>query len=564
MSIRRLVFLVGLAMTFLTFSPQFTAAQKLKPIPHSIGITNSAQAQRVAKSETPAAAEVHPEVKAAASTSSSPWIPLTNQPNFLLDGASVPILLTDGSVLIQDAGFPDWWKLTPDKFGSYVNGTWSQVASLPATYSPLYHSSAVLPDGRLIIEGGEYLLNADQTQLIPTWTPQGSIYDPIANTWTPIAPPAFFTGFSPQHPKTIGDAQSVILADGTYMQANCCTKEEALLDAKTLTWTPTGTNKFDINDEEGWTLLPNGKVLTVDAYVFAYDPTGTNSEIYDPATGSWSSAGSTIVQMWDSAAACGGEKFATQEVGPAVLRPDGTVFYTGSDTCPDPTTASGFASGHTAIYNSFTGTWAPGPDMPGGNNIADGPASLEINGKVLMFASPSFGAPPSAFFEWDGEKLNPVSGTPNTPTDGSFFGNMLMLPTGQILFTDFSNDIEIYTPSGTYDPAWAPSIQSAPDKVKRGGSYVISGFRFNGFSQGAAYGDDVQAATNYPLVRITKRGTGRVQYSRTHDHSTMAVASNDLVSTTFDVPADQELGASDLVVVVNGIPSQPIKVVVNP
>ena len=161
-------------------------------------------------------------------------------------------------------------------------------------------------------------------------------------------------------------------------------------------------------------------------------------------------------------------------------------------------------------------------------------------------------------------KLNPVSGTPNTPTDGSFFGNMLMLPTGQILFTDFSNDIEIYTPSGTYDPAWAPSIQSAPDKVKRGGSYVISGFRFNGFSQGAAYGDDVQAATNYPLVRITKRGTGRVQYSRTHDHSTMAVASNDLVSTTFDVPADQELGASDLVVVVNGIPSQPIKVVVNP
>ena len=133
MSIRRLVFLVGLAMTFLTFSPQFTAAQKLKPIPHSIGITNSAQAQRVAKSETPAAAEVHPEVKAAASTSSSPWTPLTNQPNFLLDGASVPILLTDGSVLIQDAGFPDWWKLTPDKFGSYVNGTWSQVASLPAT-----------------------------------------------------------------------------------------------------------------------------------------------------------------------------------------------------------------------------------------------------------------------------------------------------------------------------------------------------------------------------------------------------------------------------------------------
>ncbi|MGA8307296.1 MAG: hypothetical protein WB723_16600, partial [Candidatus Acidiferrales bacterium] len=64
--------------------------------------------------------------------------------------------------------------------------------------------------------------------------------------------------------------------------------------------TQTGSNKFDVNDEEGWTLLPNGKVLTVDAYVpvgIPYIPDGTNSEIYNPKTGSWSSAGSTIVQL---------------------------------------------------------------------------------------------------------------------------------------------------------------------------------------------------------------------------------------------------------------------------
>ena len=58
------------------------------------------------------------------------------------------------------------------------------------------------------------------------------------------------------------------------MQANCCTDQAALFDANTLTWTSTGKNKFDINDEEGWTLLPNKKVLTVDAYVGQYDPTG--------------------------------------------------------------------------------------------------------------------------------------------------------------------------------------------------------------------------------------------------------------------------------------------------
>ena len=67
---------------------------------------------------------------------------------------------------------------------------------------------------------------------------------------------------------------------------------------------------------------------------FPYEPHGKNSEIYNPITGAWRSAGSTIVQLWDSAAACGGENVGTFEVGPAVLRSDGTVFYTGSDTCP--------------------------------------------------------------------------------------------------------------------------------------------------------------------------------------------------------------------------------------
>lgn len=536
---QKLFSVLGIAVIAFLALPRFANAQRLKPIPprgtdrgHGNYSTNK----------------------------NAPWTPLTNQPTFIDDincaGAANPLLLTDGTVIVQSGGCQEWWKLTPDARGSYVNGTWSQLASLPADYSPLYHSSAVLPDGRVIIEGGEYnFFNAD-------WTDKGAIYDPLANVWTSMAPPPFFGDLAPPPPQTIGDAQSVVLANGTYMQADCCTMQAALLDAQTLTWTPTGTGKFDIYDEEGFTLLPSGKVLTVDAYVpigIPYEPTGTNSEIYDPNTGSWSSAGSTIVQLWDSAAACGGERFGTFELGPGVLRPDGTVFYTGADTCqisggPNPV----FANGHTAIYNSSTGTWTPGPDFTGGNNIADGPASLETNGKVLMMASPSYGAPPSTFFEWDGQKLYTVPGTPNAPYDGSFYGNMLVLPTGQILLTDFSDDIELYTPQGGGpQPQWGPVLTSYPSSVQPGGSYTISGIRFNGMSQGAAYGDDVQAATNYPIVRITNMRTGHVFYSRTHDHSSMAVASNDVVSTTFDVPASQEAGFSKIEVVANGIPSHP-------
>jgi hypothetical protein len=484
-----------------------------------------------------------------AANSASSWQKLPNQPP-LLDyadcGTGSPLLLTDGTVMLQDAGCQDWWKLTPDNTGSYLNGTWTQLASLPSGYSPLYHSSAVLPDGRVIIEGGEYNF------LHPKWTALGAIYDPVADTWTSVAPPSFFGGFSPRFPQTIGDAQSVVLFDGTYMQANCCTKQEALLDPKTLTWTATGAGKFDVHDEEGWTLLPNKQVLTVDAYVFLYIPTGMNSEVYVPASGKWHSAGSTVVQLWDSQLTCG-EQGPTFEVGPAILRPDGTVFYTGANTCGNG------QSGHTAIYNSYTGTWTAGPDFPPDLNIADGPAALEPNGKVLMMASPGFGNPPSTFLEWDGVNLTEIAGSPNAALDGSYYGNMLVLPTGQILLTDFF-EVDIFTPTPGYNPAWAPKIQSAPATVSPGGSYVVSGHLFNGMSQGAAYGDDNQMATNFPIVRITNNATGHVFYSRTHDHSSMAVAFSGLVSTHFDVPADQELGASELVVIANGIPSTPVAI----
>ena len=71
----------------------------------------------------------------------------------------------------------------------------------------------------------------------------------------------------------------------------------------------------------------------------------------------------------------------------------------------------------------------------------------------------------------------------------------------------------------------------------------------------------MQAAQNYPLVRIVNRRTHHVFYARTHDHSTMGVATGDqTVWTNFDVPATTETGGSTLVVVANGIPSEPVEV----
>lgn len=473
---------------------------------------------------------------------SQAWVPLVNQPNAIL-GLGNPLLMTDGTVIMHEACGRAWYKLIPDQFGSYINGTWKQIASLPAGYAPLYFGSAVLADGRVVIAGGEY--NSSSAQNCQSvWTNLGAIYDPKANKWTSITPPPGWT--------TIGDAQAVVLPNGTYMQANCCTTEQALLDATNLTWTITGAGKFDVNDEEGWNLLPDGTLLTVDAYVFKYRAHGMNYEIYNPAKGTWRSGprSGTIVQLWDSYPDA---QNASNEVGPAVLRPDGTVFATGANGAPG-------ASGHTAIYDTNTKTWSAGPDFPDGLDVADGPASILPNGNVLVQASPGIFNLGSRFFEWDGTGLTDVTaGNTDAPNASSYYGNMLALPTGEILWTDFAS-VWVYRPKGKPNAAWLPQITSAPTDVRRGQAYVVKGFNLNGFSQGAAYGDDVQAASNYPLVRLTNRVTGDVFYARTYGHSTMAIAYTTEASTNFLVSSHTETGLSDLQVVANGIASSPVTV----
>ena len=473
---------------------------------------------------------------AAIASAQSPWQPVKNVPNI---SAGAIALLTDGRVLVQDnnGDSTNWWTLTPDINGSYASGTWTQVASLPSTYGPLYFGSAVLPDGRYIIEGGEYnfgSLGGSEVKL-------GAIYDPVANTWTSVNPPA---GWS-----RIGDGSATVLQNGTYMQGSCCDQppHTALLDPKTLTWTATGTGKFDVYDEEGLTLLPGGTVLDVDAYVFKYQANGMNYETYDPNAGTWTSQGNTPVQLWDSAANCGGSGKASYELGPAVLRPDGTVFATGANTC---------AAGHTAIYTASSNTWVAGPDFPSNLDIADGPGALLPDGNVLVMTSPGVYETGAVFFEWDGAKLNQVLAPPNGHSDSSYYGHMLLLPTGQVLFTDFSNDVEIYTSTGTPYPGLQPTALLSTAVLSRGSSFVLFGRKFNGASQASAYGDDFQDATNYPIVRITNVATGHVFYCRTHDHNTMAVGYNGPAYTHLDIPANMETGQSYLEVVANGIASQ--------
>jgi hypothetical protein len=452
-----------------------------------------------------------------------------------------PLLLTDGSVMVQNESTSAWWKLTPDIHGGYVNGTWKQLASMPAGYAPTWFASAVLADGRVFVMGGEYNFG------LFTMTNKGAIYDPTLDVWTSLAAPPSWGA--------IGDAQCTVLPDGRLMMANPFLSGSAILDPVTLSWTSSqfaDVGKVDRNDEEGWTLLPDGTILTVDSLA------APHTERFIPSLGShgtWIGAGNTPASLVDP---------VSQEMGPAILRPDGTVFATG-------------ATGHTAIYTpgaglTDTGTWAAGPDFPicvGSNcaaqqlGIEDGPAALLPNGNVLTSASPKF-IQPTQFFEFDGTRLNPVSAPSFSINNPSLIGRMLLLPSGQVLYNDSTHfESEIYTPAGGPQDSWRPTISHAPASVDPGQTFFVSGTQLNGLSQGSVYGDDSTNATNYPIGRITNIATGHVFYSRTSNHSNMGVATGaTTVFTNVTVPLNIETGPSTLEVVANGIASFPLPILV--
>ena len=322
-------------------------------------------------------------------------------------------------------------------------------------------------------------------------------------------------------------------------QGGISSTKQALFNPSTLTWTNLpGNGKSDTFSEEGFGLLPDGRILVVDT---ADIP---NSELYNTTTQSWTSAGNTPVVLVDA---------GSFEIGPQLQRPNGTLVAIGGTP-------------HNAIYTFATNTWAATSDMPNGNDSADGPAVVLPDGNLFLPASPGVFQGVITFFTFDGTSFTQAPGTASSGRLQSWQTRMIMLPTGQALYCvadGRTKDVELANSNGRPQKLWRPQIKSVPATLTRGTTVQIRGRQFNGLTCGSDYGDDATNATNYPLARITNSATHHVFYGKTHDHSTMAIATGSLqVSTMFDVPASAETGASVIEVVANGIPSKPVAVTI--
>ncbi len=468
------------------------------------------------------------------SSSGQTWTDLTNQPPVTVG----PMLqLRDGRILVDEGGFTqnpgDWYILTPDSTGSYLNGTWSSTGSMQSGYEPLYFGSEVLLTGReVVVEGGEY------NEGSPVWTNLGSLA-----TVTPWGSISWRSNSPPSGWEQIGDAESDILPNGKYMQADCCTAQNAIFTGPN-TWMATGSVHQSNNDESGFTLLTNGLVLTVDTKSAGACGTSKASELYNYTTGVWSCGPQTPVELYNP---------SDEELGAAVMMYNNQVLQFGGHVVA------------TALYNVSTNSWTAGPTPPNNLDQADGPAALEPNGNVLAMLSPGLYETGCQFLEYNPttNTLADAANPADCPLDSSYYGHLMILPTGQIMFTDFTGKVELYTPAPGVVSGVAATIHLRTTTLTAGSkNNILSGIQLNGLTENNAYGDDYQANTNFPLVRLTSTG-GDVYYAFTHTDSTHSIAVGQRGTTEFDLPATIPSGSYTLESVTNGVTSNAINVTVN-
>lgn len=447
--------------------------------------------------------------------------PLANSPGA---GAYGMWLMGDGTVLAQlGSDGKSFSKLTPDSSGSYATGTWASAGSM--LLQKLFFSSAVLSTGKLVTCGGEY----SGPNLPQTETNFCEIYDPIEETSSQIAGPPGWN--------SIGDSPSAVLPDGTMLLGNTqgLGSQCAVLNSRSLTWSIV---QGDNDNEQGYTLLPTGDVLTAELYQ-------TTSMRYSPSAGTWTFDAPVpdVLQ-------------ANSEIGPSMTLMDGRVIWFG-------------ATGHTAIYTPTSagnnGSWVQGPDLPvvGGDQLVadDVPAILEPNGQVLLVASGAVA--PSQFIEYL-PPSNSFSAVAGTPTGfNREYARMLLLPNGHGLVSLINGewlDLQ-FAPGG--EAQWAPTITSLLSTVFAGDTVTLGGTQLSGLSECSAFGDDNQQVENYPTVRIVSSVGGATRYLRAHDVSTRSIAPQQTGTVKVDIPSDLPLGNYSLTVIAMGIPSNSWRVLVS-
>lgn len=205
-----------------------------------------------------------------------------------------------------------------------AHAAWSSVA--PLAQARERHVALLMPDGQVMVAGGSgafpYPTTVDfYDPATDTWTtggalpyplypvgaallqdggvlfsPGGLVYDPStgATTSVPLTPAEASRGWEFAQTALTPLPNGLVLRTGGSDDESVL-REAALYDPATNTWSSAGTMSVTRHLHTA-TLLQDGRVLVVGGYTLNADerPAGrTSVEIYDPATGAWTAAAPT-------------------------------------------------------------------------------------------------------------------------------------------------------------------------------------------------------------------------------------------------------------------------------
>ncbi|WNG40103.1 kelch-like protein [Archangium violaceum] len=344
--------------------------------------------------------------------------------------------------------------------GCLPSNSWSAMGGL--SWGRQHHTATLLPSGRVLVIGGEF---------IPPHVRTTEVYDP-ATKLSLLGGRLVET--RKYHTATMLPSGKVLIAGGETASAE-------LYDPETRTSAPTGS-MADFRSAHTATLLPSGKVLVVGGRGSLNESLLT-AELYDPATGTWSPAGflaephsahtatrlssgqvlvaggtTTAVELYDpqtGAWTSTSSLDVARSAHSAVLLPSGKVLVMGGEV-------GGKALETAQLYDPTTGTWSAT------GSLADRRwhmmATVLESGRVLIV-----GGEGTLTGSWNAELYDPETGTWTSAGrlkgpryDG---GTMTLLPSGTVLVLGGRSDLlnaEMYDPAtGTW------SATSTPDTSTR-------------------------------------------------------------------------------------------------
>ena len=282
-------------------------------------------------------------------------------------------LLADGRVLVVGGS-----TVSTSSAKGYVNNASAEIydpvantwtATPPMSAARAHHTATLLPDGKVLVVGGENVLYLVE--------PTAEIYDPVANTWS--APRAEPITERSQHTATLLPSGLVLIAGGFDIVNGALTPlataelYDPVLHTSTTTdshgvtttvvtggmdFTATTAMAFPHYGQSA-TPLANGRVLVVGG-------NSTQTELYDPVAATWTTEGVTA---------------ATHTLHGAVLLPDGRVMVVGGTQ---------FAQPAAELFDPAVGTWTAAANML---VIRSNPtATVLLDGSVMVCG----GAPDSS------------------------------------------------------------------------------------------------------------------------------------------------------------------------